>query len=135
MSREWYYKLQILKGKTWIKQQTNNPLELFLFYCDLRFFWKASSKWAQKCIQWQHSFIIHYILRKIPAVTGKDLVLDHQSNQKWYFVTKIVLTYCEKNCSSDQEKLLKFEAEGQEFAKILRSLEHFQTVKVQNNLW
>ena len=30
----------------------------------------------------------------------------------WYFVTKIVLTYCEKNCSSDQEKL---EAEGREF--------------------
>ena len=33
----------------------------------------------------------------------------------WYFVTKIVLTYCEKNCSSDREKLLKFEAKGQEF--------------------
>ena len=31
----------------------------------------------------------------------------------------------EKNCSSDQEKLLKFEAEGQEFAKFLRSLEQF----------
>jgi hypothetical protein len=28
------------------------------------------------------------------------------------FVTKIVLTYCEKNCSSDREKLLKFEAEN-----------------------
>ena len=28
-----------------------------------------------------------------------------------------------KKCSSDQEKLLKFEAEGQEFAKFLRSLE------------
>ena len=28
-----------------------------------------------------------------------------------------------KNCSSDQEKLLKFEAEGREFAKFLRSLE------------
>ena len=27
-----------------------------------------------------------------------------------------------KKCSSDREKLLKFEAEGQEFAKILRSL-------------
>ena len=39
--------------------------------------------------------------------------------KKWYFVTKIVLTYCEKNCSSDREKLLKFEAEGQEFAKFL----------------
>ena len=27
-----------------------------------------------------------------------------------------------KNCSSDREKLLKFEAEGWEFAKFLRSL-------------
>ena len=48
--------------------------------------------------------------------------------EKWYFVTKIVLTYCE-NCSRDGEKLLKFEAEGWEFAKLLRSLEQFiQTV-------
>ena len=37
--------------------------------------------------------------------------------QQGYFVTKIVLTYCEKNCSSEREKLLKFKAEGQEFAK------------------
>ena len=50
----------------------------------------------------------------------------------WYFVTNIVLT----NCSSDREKLLKFEAEGQEFAKLLRSLEQFiQTKKGQNNFW
>ena len=27
-----------------------------------------------------------------------------------------------KNCSSDREKLLKFEVEGPEFSKILRSL-------------
>ena len=41
-----------------------------------------------------------------------------------------------KSCSSDQEKLLKFEAEGREFAKILRWLEQFiQTVKGQNNFW
>ena len=41
-----------------------------------------------------------------------------------------------KNCSSDREKPLKFEAEGQEFANIFRSLEQFvQTVKGQNNLW
>ena len=54
----------------------------------------------------------------------------------WYFVTKIVLNNCEKNCSSDREKLLKFEAEGREFAKLLRSLEQFiQTVKGQNNFW
>ena len=41
-----------------------------------------------------------------------------------------------KNCSSDREKLFKFEAEGREFAKFLRSLEQFiQTVKGQNNFW
>ena len=42
----------------------------------------------------------------------------------------------EKNCSSDRENLVKFEAEGREFAKILRSLEQFiWTVKGQNNFW
>ena len=43
----------------------------------------------------------------------------------------------EKNCSSDREKLLKFEGEGWEFAKLLRSLEHqfVQTVKGQKNAW
>ena len=41
-----------------------------------------------------------------------------------------------KNCSSDREKLLKFEAEGREFAKILIPLEQFiQTVQGQNNFW
>ena len=41
-----------------------------------------------------------------------------------------------KNCSSDQEKNLKFEAEGQDFAKILRSTEQFiQKEQCQNNFW
>ena len=41
-----------------------------------------------------------------------------------------------KNGSNDQEKLLKFKAEGREIAKFLRSLEQFiQTVKGQNNFW
>ena len=39
-----------------------------------------------------------------------------------------------KSCSSDQGKLLKFEAECREFENFLRSLEQFiQTVKGQNN--
>ena len=39
-----------------------------------------------------------------------------------------------KKCSSDREKLLKFEAKGREFAKVLRSLEQFiQTVIGQND--
>ena len=41
-----------------------------------------------------------------------------------------------KECSRDQETLLKFEADSWEFSKILRSQEQFiQTVKVQNNFW
>ena len=41
-----------------------------------------------------------------------------------------------KYYSSDQEKLLKFDAEGREFAKYLRSLEQFiQTMKSQNIFW
>ena len=44
------------------------------------------------------------------------------------------MVFCYQNCSGDEEKLLKFEAESQEFAKILRSLEQFiQTVKGQYN--
>ena len=39
-----------------------------------------------------------------------------------------------KNCCSDREIFLKFEAEGREFAQFLRSLEQFETVKGQNNL-
>ena len=41
-----------------------------------------------------------------------------------------------KNCSSSWEKPLKFEAEGREFAKFLRSVEQFiQTVKGQKKFW
>ena len=52
---------------------------------------------------------------------------------------KLVFCYqttVRKICSSDQEKLLKFQAEGLEFAKKFRSLEQFvRTVKGQNNFW
>ena len=49
---------------------------------------------------------------------------------------KLFQTTVRKNCSVEQEKLLKFEAEGQEFENFLRSLEQFiQTVKGQNNFW
>ena len=38
-----------------------------------------------------------------------------------------------KHCSSDREKLLKFEAEGREFSKFLRSLEQCFLTVGQNN--
>ena len=41
-----------------------------------------------------------------------------------------------KKYSTDREKLLKFKAEGREFAKFSRSIEQFiQAVKGQNNFW
>ena len=48
--------------------------------------------------------------------------------------SKIDLTFCEKKCSNDREKHLKFETEGQEIARFLRSqAQFFQTVKAHNN--
>ena len=56
--------------------------------------------------------------------------------QKWYFVTKIVLAYCEKKCSSDQENILKFKLKAENLLTFFRSLKQFiQTVKGQSNFW
>ena len=55
---------------------------------------------------------------------------------KGILLPKLFWPTVRKNCSSDRVKLLKFKAEGREFAKFLRSLEQFiQTVKGQNNFW
>ena len=48
-----------------------------------------------------------------------EIKIDHKWQCKslfdqWYFVTKIV----RKNCSRDQENLLKFKAVGQEFTNV-----------------
>ena len=52
------------------------------------------------------------------------------------FLTKLFCPAVRKNCSSDREQLLKFQAKGQEFAIVLRLLEQFiQTVNVRNNFW
>ena len=52
------------------------------------------------------------------------------------FLQKLFWSTVRKNCSSEREKLLKFEAEGWKFVKFLRSLEQFiQTVRGQNNFW
>ena len=64
--------------------------------------------------------------------------LPHEEQWVWngIFFPKLFCSTVRKKCSSDREKLLEFEAEGQEFAKLLRSLEQFiQTVKGQTNFW
>ena len=65
---------------------------------------------------------------------GKIKTLGNQKNG--ILLPKLFWPTVRKNCSSDQEKLLKLKAEGREFAKILRSLEQFiQSVQGQNNFW
>ena len=59
-----------------------------------------------------------------------------KSKEYGILLPKLFWPTVRKNCSIDREKLLKFEAEGREFAKSLKSLEQFvRTVKGQNNFW
>ena len=52
-------------------------------------------------------------------------------NRNGILLPKLFWPTVRKNCSSDRENFLKFEAEGQEFENFLRSLEQFiQTVKL-----
>ena len=60
---------------------------------------------------------------------GLPLFTVEPRNKEWQLVHYFEFGF-------DRKKLLKFEADGREFAKCLRSLEQFiQTVKGQNNFW
>ena len=58
-----------------------------------------------------------------------------QSRSSGILLSKLFLPNVRKNCSSDREKLLKFEAEGREFANFLRSLEQFLVTEYFFNLF
>ena len=60
-------------------------------------------------------------------------VIKKSLEKNGILLSKLFLPTVRKNCSTDREKLLKFEAQGQEFAKFLRSLD--QTVKGKNDFW
>ena len=55
----------------------------------------------------------------MPSILKEDLLRSGILLPKFFWST------VRKKCSSDWEKLLKFEAEGREFAKFFRSLEQF----------
>ena len=72
-------------------------------------------------------------LSKIRPKSNIDTILTSRVHNG-ILLPKLFWPNVRKKCSSDPEKPLKFEAEGWEFAKFLRSLEQFiQTVKGQNN--
>ena len=66
---------------------------------------------------------------------GHFFLLENE-DRNGILLAKLFWHTVRKKWSSDREKLLIFEAEGQELAKLLRSLKQFiQTVKVQNIFW
>ena len=66
----------------------------------------------------------------------KNAALTVYLTKNGILLQKLYRPTVRKHCSSDREKLLKFQAEGREFENFLRSLEEFiQTVKSQNNFW
>ena len=71
-----------------------------------------------------------------PLEKWTELLMSTGGIESGILLPKLFLPIVRKICSSDREKLLKFKTEGREFAKLLRSLEHFiQIVKGQNNFW
>ena len=67
---------------------------------------------------------------------SKNRLEQKENDKNGILLPKLFWPTVRKNCSSDREKLLKFETEGRKFAKFLRSQEWFiQTVKGQNNFW
>ena len=65
----------------------------------------------------------------------KNAALTVYLTKNGILLQKLYRPTVRKHCSSDREKLLKFQAEGREFAKFLRSQEQFViTVKGQNNI-
>ena len=82
-------------------------------------------------------------LNRISDQKAADIMLQQfQFSEKFIelingiLLPKLFCPKVRKKFSSDREKLLKFEAEGREFANFLISIEDFtQTVKGQNNFW
>jgi hypothetical protein len=72
---------------------------------------------------WFHEFMNSYVFAMLVE------------RKKWYFVTKIVLTHCEKHCSSDREKLLKFEAEFRTIYSSRKRSEQFLLTECFFNLF
>ena len=103
---------------------------LKLWVCWFMFNWRSLYYMANKFYTRHKRFI--FTINTIPNKTKFTLTKFEYG----ILLPKLFWPTVRKNFSSVQEKLLRFEAEGREFAKILRSLEQFiQTVKGQNNFW
>ena len=112
------------------------------YFLNLYFTWMIISLYLKKCL-----FVKNMRLQKrlhpfVDCLEGFCKSFDSVLHKKSYFfwstglanisfkyskngvlLTKLFWPTVRKKCSGDREKLLIFEAEGREFAKLLRSLE------------
>ena len=97
---------------------------------------KYSFSYGEGCLVLQSLtvFCVKSILRLLKFKRIHNMI--HDKFRNGILLWKLLWSTERKNCPSEREKLLKFEAEGGEFAKFLRSLEKFNwTVKGRNNFW
>ena len=107
-----------------------NPIFLSNVVCISSINWVFSNFGISNCRILRNIFYLQpTTLGKIPVgmfILVSTIIFIGQAlvdKDNWYFVTKIVLTYCEKKMFWWSKKKIKFEAEGREFAK------NFQTTR------
>ena len=109
-----YRHIKVLQWKR--MRADKNQANLSPYLSALDFLTLSSSKYRV----WNSENIVYFKFEFLRLQRQKNRV----QTRKWYFITKIVLTYCGKKILVT-EKNLKFEAKGREFTKIVRSQEQF----------
>ena len=101
--------------------------------------WSKISSIEPKFDDWHVSLMIYVFCTSWepgivpPVLQNKNNFAFATHTKHGILLPKLFWPTVRKNCSSDRGKLLKFEAEGREFAKFLRSLEQFFLTVGQNN--
>ena len=107
------------------KDRTNLIFDIFQWYP--LFFYQSTQKgdtYKMSNIRFfQSGFNFAQITKRKKGLENTPLIEKTLKRRNGILLPKLFWPTVRKNCSSDREKLLKFEAEGREFAKFLRSLE------------
>ena len=120
----------------WCSQNPGPKTKQLMLQQDWSYKKALKSRLNYKSMHWESNWavLICAKVRKFLKEIVVSLLFSIKNNG--ILLPKLFWPTVRKNCSSDREQLLKFEAEGRDFAKILRSLEQFvRTVKRQNNFW
>ena len=124
----------LLYRSTIIRQIKRNDsqisrIDLLNFLCPTVPSYGGATKEKYVC-RW--SFYKKLLVRRLPnaqIVSLLQAIMSHNNGILFWPTVRKKMFYCSR-------KHLKFEVEGQEFAKLLRSIEQFiQAVKGQNNFW